>query len=310
MAIAPSADEVSEIGAKDGCVPTSLWRQAFATSVLMGHPYTLVSGTIFMRCIVNIASLLVVAIDVAHLIVATLHLTDQMTVHIIQIKVHPPVTIAGQKDMLFGKLDVADGFVLDVASHLVLDDHFTLCGQRICHINTQAILMAIHCIDGNALGIAGHHDAWNIAVSIDRNLQLACLCGTDVIRPHRAGRVPFACNGILIGVETRIVGILSTFGFQAFEQRHRVLLDLTLVVTNPAYLATVGGEGHSTVVRELLFIHPIGNTVDDLVATTVFSYLDFGLVINKTNQEDVIVADEGNLRTIGREQGCLLGTVI
>ena len=187
MAVTPCADEVAEVGAEYGGVPTSLWRQALAAPVLVSHPYTLVSGTVLVRRIVSIARLFVVSIDAAHLVVATLHLTDQLTVQTIEIEVHKAVAVAGQKDVLVGKLDAADGFVLDVAGHLILDDHLTLRGQRISHIDAKAILMTIHRIDGNALRIAGHDDTRNIAVGIDGHLQLVRLTTGDIVRPHRAG---------------------------------------------------------------------------------------------------------------------------
>ena len=68
-------DEIFEIGTEYCRIPACLGSQAFAFSVLMGNPYTLVSSTILVRRIIDIACLLIIAVDSTDLIVAVIHLT-------------------------------------------------------------------------------------------------------------------------------------------------------------------------------------------------------------------------------------------
>ena len=109
----------------------------------MGHPNTLVSCSVFVRGEIDIARLFVIAIHLAYLIVALVHLSQQLTVQSIEVKMHKTVTVAGHEDMFVGKADAVDGVVLDISRHLVLDGQRTQRSQRIGHIDAQAVLMTV-----------------------------------------------------------------------------------------------------------------------------------------------------------------------
>ena len=100
------------------------------------------------------------------------------------------------------------------------------------------------------------------------------------------------------------------FRCKTLIDRHRIFFDGFLVITYPYQLLAVGTKHHRTVVRELFLIHPVGNTIDNLVLLSVFRHLTLCIVIKQFDKKDIIVTNEGNHRTVRREQGSLLGTVL
>ena len=133
--------------------------------------------------------------------------------------------------------------------------------------------MAVHRTHSHTAGIARHQHARHIAVGVQGQLQLLRRAACNVVTPHADRGIHFAGDGIFIGIVARIVGKLLALRLHTLELRHRVLLHLTLVVAHPYQMAAVGREHHCTVVAELLFVHPVGNTIDNLVANAVSSYL-------------------------------------
>ena len=55
-------------------------------------------------------------------------------------------------------------------------------------------------------------------------------------------------------------------------------------------MSAVGAEHHRTIVAEFLFIHPVGNAVDDFVTTTVTRYLHLLHVLQISDYEDIIIS--------------------
>ena len=74
-------------------------------------------------------------------------------------------------------------------------------------------------------------------------------------------------------------------------------------------MAAICRKDHHAVVAELLFVHPVRNAINHLVAFAVGGNLLFLGMIQLTDQKDVIVADEGHLLSVGREQRRLLWSV-
>ena len=96
----------------------------------------------------------------------------------------------------------------------------------------------------------------------------------------------------------------------AFEELQGILLDIALVITQPAQHCAVSIESQSGVKAELLLVHPIGNAVDDLIELSVLSDLTLAVVIEQLDQKDVVVSDKGHLLSVGRPHGALLRTAI
>ena len=170
--------------------------------------------------------------------------------------------------------------------------------------------MAVHRHDTHLRGVAGGLHAGNVAVVVERQLQGARLVTPDVVAEHFHLRVLLARHWILIGIESRIVAILLALRSQALEELHGVLFDLTLVEAHPHQLLGVGGERHGRVVGELLLVHPVGDAVDDLIELAVLRHLALGVVVEQLDEENIVVADEGDDVAVGREHRRLLGTAL
>ena len=68
-------------------------------------------------------------------------------------------------------------------------------------------------------------------------------------------------------------------------------------------------EDHHAVVAKLFLVHPVRNAINHLVAFAVGGNLLFLGMIQLADQENIIVADEGHLLSVGREQWRLLWPV-
>ena len=154
--------------------------------------------------------------------------------------------------------------------------------------------------------IASGLHAWDVAVGVKRQLQRARLVALDVVGHDLNLRVHLSWHRIFVRVFAGIVAKLLTLRCQALEELHRVLLHLTLVEAHPHQLLRVGCERHGRIIGELLLVHPVRDTIDDLVALTVLRHLALGVVVEQLDEIDVIVAHKGNDIAIGREHGCLL----
>ena len=211
---------------------------------------------------------------------------------------HVAVPVAGQQDMLRRQLNPLYHLLADIFVHLLFYHLLGDGAQRIDHKDAQTVLMAVQCVHSHLGGLLHSLQTGHIAVLVHRHLQLAHLLALDVIAPHRCRRVAVAGKGILIG------------GMRLVAQRQRVFLHLALVVAHPYQLLAIGGKHHRVAVTELLFVHPVGNAVDDLVLLAVLRHLHLGIVIQQLHQEDVVVTHKGNLLTVGREQRRLLLAVL
>ena len=154
------------------------------------------------------------------------------------------VTFTGQEDMLVGNLHVLKCLLLHILVYLVLDDQLRYRRERVGHVDLQVILMAVQSEDGNFLRIRGGHDARNIAIGIKRQVNSTRLSTLDVKRHHLHPGILLTRHGILVGVTAGIVVILFPFGCHAFEELHRILGHISLVVAYPDYLARIGREHH------------------------------------------------------------------
>ena len=304
--ITPCMDEVLPVAAEDGRAPPRLRRQALPPAVLAGHPHALVGSPVLMRGIVGIAALLVIAIDGADFVVATFYLPQQLSVQVIEIQVHIAVAVAGQQDVLAADAQATHGLFADILVRPVLDSQLADGAQRIYHIDAQAVLMPVQRTHRHTAGIVSRHNARYVAAGVHRHLQLPRAATLYVIAPHADGSILPTCYRILVGVEAGIVGELAALGPQPLEQRHGVLLDMTLVVAHPHQLPAVGGEHHGTLHAELLLVHPVGNAIDDGVGLAVLRHLHLSIIVKQFHYIDIVRTYESNLQPVGRKQGCLL----
>ena len=212
--------------------------------------------------------------------------------------------------MAIRNLHIGKDILVDILVDLVFHNLLADGTQRIGGKDAQAVLMAVQREHQHFRRVVRRHDAGNIAVGIKGQLDGARLVALDVETQHAELRVLFACLRIFVGVEAGIGSKLLALRLHTAKHRHAVFLDLALVIAHPDNLFRVGREDHSTVVRELLFAHPVGQSVDDLVAFAILRHLTLGIIVEQFHEEDVIVTHKGYLGAIGREEGCLLRATI
>ena len=222
---------------------------------------------------------------------------------------HPTITIAGQQDVLIGNANTANCFILNITGNPILNSQEAKRTQRVNHIDTKAVLMAIKCINSNARGVTGHYHTRDIAVSINGNLQLARLTATDVKTPHGAVCILLSSNGILVCIKSRIVRIFLSFRLEPLKNRHRILLYLTLIIANPYYLPTIGTKYHCTTKTKLFLVNPVRNTINNFIPSSILRHLHFGIVIQQLNKKNIIVTHKSYLITIRGKQRSLLRTI-
>ena len=304
MEIAPYIDVIFEVLAEDGIVGALLGREFGNLSGSIGHVDVALGGPCQLcRTLIGgkigIARGFVIAIDIGHHHLSLHHLSHQPSVEGIEIELVETVPLAGQQDMVVGNLDGREHILPDIAVHLVADNELADGRERVDHIDGQLVLMAVHGIDGHLGGVAGHDDTGDISVLVEGHLQLPGLSRLDVETVHGDGGVLFARHRIFVAVETGIFGVFLLGRAESLEPLEGKFLHLALVVPYPAYLPAVCCEDHTAVHRELFFVHPVGNAVDDLVAHAILGHLALGIVVEQLHEEDVVVSDESNLLAVG-----------
>ena len=177
-------DEIFEISTENCRIPTCLGSQTLALAVLMGNPHSLISSTILVRRIIDIACLFIITIDIANFIVAVFHLTQQLTIMVIEIQVHPTRTITRQKNMTVGNLNTVHRLFPHVFTDLLLDDLLAHGRQRITHKNAQTILVTVQCVYSHLLGLAGHLQTGHIVIGSEWQLQLTGLTTGNIKTPY------------------------------------------------------------------------------------------------------------------------------
>ena len=308
--VAPDVDKVLEVRREDSAVHARLLRERLNLAVLAGHHHLLLRRPLGVRSKVGVARCLVVAVDVLHHIFVAHNLAHQLSVQVVQVQVVVAVALAGHQDVLVRHERLLHRLLLHILVHLVLDNHRAHRRQRVAHPHLQVVLMAVHGEHQHLCRVARRLQSRDVAVLLQRQLQLARLVTLDVVRQDADLRVLLARHGILVGVVARIVLELRTLRRQSLEQLHRILRHVRLVVANPYNLLRVRREHHRRVRRELLLVHPVGNAVDDGVPLAVLRHLTLRVVVEQLHQVDVIVAHEGNLRAVRREHRRLLRSVL
>ena len=120
--IAPRVDEILEIAREDGCVPTFGLREARCFSVLMTYENLPVVRIQSRSLIIDVACGFVVAIDLGDVVVAVGHFAHEATIHVVEIKVHIAVAVAGQQQRRLSHLHLFHHLFFDIFFAFFLDD--------------------------------------------------------------------------------------------------------------------------------------------------------------------------------------------
>ena len=179
---------------------------------------------------------------------------------------------------------------------------------RVHHVEIHAVLVAVEGHHGQTLGVGGADDARHVAVGIEGNRQLTRGAAQEIVAVYAHFRIVGAGNGVFVVVGAGIFGIFLEGGFHALEHLHAIDGDFRLIVAHPAEHLAVGGEVEGARRAKLLFVHPVGDAVEHLVALAVSGHLRFGVAVEEFHDEEVVVARKGHDIAVGREEGRHLGT--
>ena len=177
-------------------------------------------------------------------------------------------------------------------------------------IDGEGVLMAVHRIEQHATAFHTGIDAGDIALGGKGECYLGLSPTGEVVAPRRHHGIVAAGLRIFIGIFAGIFGILLMLGGKPLEHLQGIGLHIGLIIAYPAEMAGIGGEGHRAAEAELLFVHPVGNAVDDFVAHTVAGHLSLAHLLTHFHQENIIVADEGHTATVGRPDRRLLRSAL
>ena len=293
MAVAaPGVYEIAVIAREVSRVGTSRIGKALHLSVLMSHVNLAVVRIELGSLEINIARLLIHSVDRGNIIVALLYLAQELAVHIIEIEMHEAVAVARQQDVLLAHDAVFNHFFLYKLRHTLLDEHPALAGERIDCIEAHVVLMAVHRIDNQTVGVWRCLDAWIIAVGIYRHIERHGLAVLHIIAPEAHLRVVLSCLRIFIGILSRIVVILAMGRMRTFEHLQRISLYVRFVEAYPSDGSSIRIPCKGAVEAEFLFVNPIRNTIDYLVELTVAGNL--GFLISIGNKE-IVILNEGDV---------------
>ena len=243
---------------------------------------------------IDITRFLIHSVDVGHIVVTLLHLTNQLTIQVVEIEVHITITIAWQQDGLLAHDALLYHFLLHILLDILTDEHLATASKRIDRIKTHIILMTVHRIDNEAVGIGRSLDARIVTIGIERYIELKGLATLHIIAPKAHLRIVLSCLRVLVGKLTRIFMIFRSPRLIALEHLKRVLFHLRLIEANPSDSRTIGIPGKSLVESKLLLIYPVGNTIDDFIELTIRSNLLFSLAI-------------GNIKVVSLDKSHMLG---
>ena len=306
VGIAPRVEKELVVAREHSRVPTVLIGEALGLSVLVVDEHLAVASALRSSLIEHVARLLVVAVDVGNIILPVANLPLLRAVHRVEIEVHVAIAVAGEQDVAFAHNHLAEHVLLHIFGNAFLDEQLGNGGACIHGVEVQHVLMAVHRSHDDLIGFAHREDARQIAIGVDRHLQLACLSALDVEAPSRNGGIHLAGLRIFIAVEAGIELVFGTLGLHALEELQRIFAHGFLVEAHPAEHRAIGREAEGAVVLELLFVDPVGDAVDDLVELSVLRHLALGVVVEQFHEEEVVVANEGHLQAVGAPQGNLL----
>ena len=131
--------------------------------------------------------------------------------------------------------------------------------------------------------------AGHVLVVVAADVEFEGLLRLKVIDEHIHHAVVLASLGVFVGV---------VFGIELAPHLHGVLLHLALVETVEGNTFAVGRPIKALGDGKLLFVHPVGGAVDNLVELAVEGHLGFFQRIEGHHIE-VVVADKSHHLSIG-----------
>jgi len=205
---------------------------------------------------------------------------------------------------------VAIGFFLDVLVGFIAHYEFAEGAARITEVQIEAVLMTVQGRDGQYVRIISEMDTWNIAVHIERKIHLTSHSALDVESMDGHFRVVDSRHRILVFISSRIDRVFVKRGLQALVPREGIHRYLAFVEADVSQHGSVGTEVEGTVETEFFFVHPVRNTVQDMIELAVLGHLRFAVAEEELHEVDVVVTYESNLVAVRREQRHLLRSTV
>jgi len=259
---------------------------------------------------VDVAGGFVIAIDIGYVVGSHTDGALELSVHVVDVELHEAVPVAGQDDGILGDDSLLISLLLHIFGHALLDEQ---CGQgaaRIHRVEVEIVLMPVQRVHHHAVRVGCGQDARHIAIGIEGHPELQNLVRLDVVAPGRDDGVVLSGLRIFVGIQSGVIGILLMLGVASAEELQGIGLHPRLVVAQPAEHGAVGGEGEGAIESELLFVHPVGDAIDDVVELAVGGHLALGIVVEQLHKEDVVIAHEGHLPAVGRPHRDLLRAAV
>ena len=167
--------------------------------------------------------------------------------------------------------------------------------------------MAVHRINNNAVGKLRRLYAWNVTIGIEWQIVGKCLARLQRVSVNGYFRIILASLRILVRIIAWINLVVLKCRLCTFEHLQRIGLNFRFVVTYPAQSLAIGTPSQGIVEPELLFVHPIRQSIDYLVELTVGRYLIF---CRSISYEDIVAAHKCDILSIWWEGRNLLRTTL
>ena len=307
VGVAPAVEEVAVVAREGGVVPSFRAREGGHTPLLVGHVDLALHGRAASSLEVSVARGGIITVDGRHVVVTLLDLAQEFSLLIIKVEVQMAVAVGRHEDVVLHDGNIAHGLALDILLHALLQQEARLARRGVGVMETEAVLVAVHRIEDDAACVGRRLDAGDVSISIQRQIVLLRATIVEVIDPSRDLGVVLSRLRILIAILARIDLILLVGRIHAGKYLERIGLHATLVVADPAQRAAVCAPCDGVVESKLLLVHPVGDTVDDLVELAIGRDLALRRAIGN---EDVVLSHEGDFLTIRREGRDLLGSVL
>ena len=234
------------------------------------------------------------------------HLFYQITSHTVPIEVVETAAFADKAEVFGVENNIVEYAFVDIGITFVTQSQFADRTARIAEVQVKTVLVTVQCHDGQFVRVLCEADAGNVSIFVQWNLHLTGYFRLDVESVYAYFRVSFACLGIFVGVFTRIFFESTDVRSLSGKEGERVGGYLAFIEADKSQHFAVGTELQCTVEGKLLFINPVGDTVQYFVAFAVLCHLAFAVAEVTFHEEDVVVAHKGYHTSVRREYGYLL----
>ena len=266
--------------------------------------------TIFVSCKIELLIFGVITIEIAHFIVTFGDLSHQFSPKCVPIKVLITTLFGEHREMPRIEFQLSIGGFSEITLIGFTQCKFCYPTARIHHIKIHLRLMTIEGHHRKFIRIARSHNARDVSFFREWHSKLSRCTTFEVVAMDRHGGVLRSSDGIFIVVGARIFGIFGMTWRLSFKHLHTIHWHFRFIVAYPAQHLTIGCEIERSIGGKFFFIHPVGDTIDDFIALTIFGYLRFSITIKEFHHKEIVIAHKCYNISIGRKtRGHLRSTI-